>query len=254
MTPVHHAAQTGFAAAATTYEHARPGYPVDAIAHLVNRLALRPGARLLEVGAGTGKLTTLLAPRAHITAVEPVAEMRAILRERLPAIEVLDGRAEAIPALDSAFDAVVVAQAFHWFDGGAALAEIGRVLRPGGRLGLIWNRRDISVPWMARLVDMVFAHQGKTPSYTSGTWEKAFDGNSKFVRLDKSIFKNYLSCRKCDIIQYFSSISFISAMDAEKKSKILYEISEELAELDVKDLQFPFHTDVYIYERSKSLN
>jgi len=250
MTPVHHAAQTGFAAAATTYAHARPGYPVDAIAHLVNRLALRPGARLLELGAGTGKLTTLLAPRAHITAVEPVAEMRAILRERLPAIEVLDGRAEAIPALDSAFDAVVVAQAFHWFDGGAALAEIGRVLRPGGRLGLIWNRRDISVPWMARLVDLVFVHRGSTPGYISGEWEDAFDRHSGFVRLEKSIFDNYFSCRKRDIIQYFSSISFVAAMNTEEKSKILHDLSEELAGLDAKDLQFPFQTDVYIYEKA----
>jgi ubiquinone/menaquinone biosynthesis C-methylase UbiE len=128
---VHQAAR-GFEQAADAYERARPTYPQAAVAWLCERLAVRRGRRVLDLAAGTGKLTrSLVAAGADVVAVEPIAAMR----ERLPPeVEALDGTAEAIPLPGASVDAVTVAQAFHWFDAEPALAEIHRVLRPGGTL------------------------------------------------------------------------------------------------------------------------
>ncbi|HEY7076434.1 MAG TPA: class I SAM-dependent methyltransferase, partial [Solirubrobacteraceae bacterium] len=140
---------TSFGAHADAYERARPPYPDAAL-----RWCLPEGARAaLDLGAGTGKLTRgLLALGLDVTAVEPLAEMRA----HLPAAaRALDGSAEAIPLPDAAVDAVFAGQAFHWFDRDRALAEVARVLRPGGTLGLLWNRLDDRVGWVAELSDVV---------------------------------------------------------------------------------------------------
>jgi SAM-dependent methyltransferase len=135
-------ASPSFARSAAQYERARPGYAPKAVAFLVERLDLGPGRVVVDLAAGTGKLARQLMPSgARVVAVEPLAEMRSFI----PAgIEVLDGTAEAIPLRDASADAVTVAQAFHWFDVEVALREIERVLRPGGLLALVSNRRDLS--------------------------------------------------------------------------------------------------------------
>jgi SAM-dependent methyltransferase len=131
------------------YERARPGYPAEAAAWLVG--GDRP-RRVVDLGAGTGKLTRVLAGLGHdVVAVEPLGPMRAQLLASVPGIECVEGSAERIPLPEGSADAVVAAQAFHWFDAPVALAEIARVLRPGGALGLVWNARDEAEPWVARL-------------------------------------------------------------------------------------------------------
>ena len=123
-------ASRGFGAAADAYERSRPDYPPQAVEGLIRRLDLRPGRTVLDVGAGTGKLTRLLVPTgARILALEPVAEMRAKLVATTPGAEALDGLAEAVPLADASVDAAVCAQAFHWFDAPRALEELHRVLR-----------------------------------------------------------------------------------------------------------------------------
>ena len=131
-----------FGAAADVYDRSRPGYPVEAV-----RFCLPDGARrVLDLGAGTGKLTEVLLDLGFdVVAVEPSEAMRALLPARA---EALDGDAEHLPLPDASVDAVLVGQAFHWFDTEPALAEIARVLRPGGTLGLLWNLRDDSVGWV----------------------------------------------------------------------------------------------------------
>ena len=146
---VHEVARRGFGREAEAYERSRPTYPPDAVSWLVETLQLRPGVIVGDLGAGTGKLTRLLAPAgAAVVAIEPVHGMRDVLRRVAPGAAILAGTAEALPLREASLDAVAVAQAFHWFDAGAAFGELARVLRPGGRLGIVWNVRDRSVGWV----------------------------------------------------------------------------------------------------------
>ena len=140
------AAAQGFGQGAEAYESARPSYPPDAVGEIARVCALGPGRRVLDLAAGTGKLTRLLVPAgAEVVAVEPVAAMREVLGSVLPGVEALDGTAESIPLPDASVDAVTVAQAFHWFDAPVARAEIARVLGGGGARVLVWDTRDRSV-------------------------------------------------------------------------------------------------------------
>lgn len=144
-----------FGAAADAYERGRPPYPDAALDWL-----LPAGARrVLDLGAGTGKLTRQLRERGlDVVAVEPLPEMRAQLRRVLPGVPVHAGTAEEIPLPDRGVDAVLVAQAWHWVDPARAVPEVARVLRPGGRLGLVWNDRDEREGWVARLGRILHGH------------------------------------------------------------------------------------------------
>jgi SAM-dependent methyltransferase len=137
-----------FGAAAQVYDRSRPTYPVDAV-----RAALPADVRrVVDVGAGTGKLTRVLLDLGFdVVAVEPDAGMRALLPARA---EALDGSAEAIALPDGSVDAVLAGQAFHWFDPARALPEMARVLRPGGTVGLLWNLRDTSVDWVREVGEL----------------------------------------------------------------------------------------------------
>jgi SAM-dependent methyltransferase len=139
---------TSFGAVADAYERARPGYPDEAVRWLVGV----PNCDVVDLGAGTGKLTRSLVALGHrVTAVEPLEEMLARLRAAVPEAVPVPGGAEAIPLPDGAADVVTCAQAFHWFDQPAALTEIARVLRPGGRIALAWNTRDDRHVWVTGL-------------------------------------------------------------------------------------------------------
>jgi SAM-dependent methyltransferase len=137
-----------FGEEAAAYERGRPSYPPDAIDWL-----LQSGARdVLDLGAGTGKLTIRLVERGlDVTAVDPIPEMLDLLRTSLPDTPALLGTAEEIPLPDDSVDSVLVAQAWHWFDPERAIEEVARVLRPGGRLGLVWNVRDERLGWVKDL-------------------------------------------------------------------------------------------------------
>jgi SAM-dependent methyltransferase len=149
-----------FGPAAPVYERGRPPYPAAALDWLL------PGGtpRVLDLGAGTGKLTRQIHARGlAVTAVDPSDGMLAELRRVLPGVPAHLGTAEAIPLPDSSVDAVVVAQAWHWMDPGRAPREIARVLSPGGRLGLTWNRRDESVDWVRRLGGVIGGGSDSAP-------------------------------------------------------------------------------------------
>jgi SAM-dependent methyltransferase len=150
---VHPWAEGGFGRAADAYELGRPGYPSAAVDFIAARLELAPGRVVVDLGAGTGKLSRLLtATGARVVAIEPVSAMRALI----PAgIEAIEGTAEAIPCDAGTVDAVTCAQAFHWFQPEAAVAEIHRVLRPGGGLAILANIRDESDPFQRGFLDVL---------------------------------------------------------------------------------------------------
>ncbi|HEX6570217.1 MAG TPA: methyltransferase domain-containing protein, partial [Acidimicrobiales bacterium] len=156
MTERIRGAAQGFAQNTAAYEAARPSYPAEAVAYIVGHGQVGPGRRVLDLAAGTGKLTRLLVPTgAEVVAVEPVAAMRERLRELLPGVDVRDGTAEAMPLADRSVDVITAAQAFHWFDPTLALAEMHRVLRRHGHLFLTWNIRDRSHDWVRQFGDLL---------------------------------------------------------------------------------------------------
>src|SRR5262245_57888935 len=135
---------SSFGEVAEAYERARPGYPDDAVRWLTGA----EPCDVVDLGAGTGKLTRSLVGLGHrVIAVEPLPGMLEQLRGAVPRATALSGSAEAIPLADASADVVVCAQSFHWFDHETALPEIARVLRPGGRLALVWNTRDDRDPF-----------------------------------------------------------------------------------------------------------
>ncbi|WP_410672909.1 class I SAM-dependent methyltransferase [Amycolatopsis sp. cmx-4-68] len=161
---------TSFGAAAGAYAEHRPGYAPAAVRWA---LAAAPGARVLDLGAGTGKLTsTLVELGADVTAVEPDPAMLAELRRALPAVRALSGGAEAIPLPDASVDAVLAGNALHWFDMAVAGREIGRVLAPGGVLAGLWNVMDDRVEWVAGLA-RVGGSAAVGPRDTLGSWRAA---------------------------------------------------------------------------------
>ncbi|MGD9619835.1 MAG: class I SAM-dependent methyltransferase [Mycolicibacterium sp.] len=148
-----------FGAEAAAYERGRPSYPPEAIDwllaggdHGAGHRAGQRAVQVLDLGAGTGKLTTRLVERGlDVIAVDPLPEMLELLSNSLPDTPALLGTAEEIPLADDSVDAVLVAQAWHWFDPDRAIKEVARVLRPGGRLGLVWNNRDERLGWVKDL-------------------------------------------------------------------------------------------------------
>jgi SAM-dependent methyltransferase len=254
---IHDRARQGFgrAGAVAAYERGRPGYPEEAVAELVRRLEVAPGATVLDLAAGTGKLTRqLLATGADLLAVEPVAAMRERLARALapgpvPWARVVGGTAEAIPLRDGSLDAVTVGQAFHWFDGPRAVAELHRVLRPGGRLGLIWNVRDESRPAMAAITAILDRHAGDAPRYRDGRWRAAFDAGDRFTPLGRRSFHHLHRLDRAAVLDRFASISFIAALRDADRARVLAEIDRVIAAeppLAGPDrIGLPYRTDLY---------
>jgi SAM-dependent methyltransferase len=245
---IDEAAIRGFASGAEAYERGRPGYPDQAVAWLVAQLGLRPGARVADVGAGTGKLTRLLVRSgAELIAVEPVGEMRAILARALPSVRALEGTADALPLEDASVDAIVVAQAFHWFARRETLAEFHRVLRSGGRLGLIWNSRDESQPLQQRIEEIIAPYRRGTPSHKSGEWRRAFDGEpTLFAPVHELAVEFEQSTTPEVVVDRALSTSFIAALEDGERARVAERV-RALAQREPPLLAY--RTEISVYER-----
>jgi SAM-dependent methyltransferase len=219
MRSLHPTAWQGFTRSAAAYERARPDYPQAAVEWLAARLNIGPGRAVLDLAAGTGKLTrALVATGAEVVAVEPVAQMRAALPSEA---RVIDGLAERIPLPAGSVDAVTVAQAFHWFDGDVALAEIHRVLRPGTALGLIWNRRRMADPLNQAIEQLIRPYRRRTPAHSGGEWKAAFERTSLFGPLDERSFPNEQEHDADGLVDRVGSISFIATLDPPERNRLL---------------------------------
>ncbi len=251
---INRAAAVGFERGAGDYEQARPSYPAAAVDLVVDVLGLAPGRRVLDLAAGTGKFTRLLVSSgAELVAVEPVAAMRAELVARLPGVDALDGRAEDLPLGDGSVDAVVAAQAFHWFDAARALAEVHRVLRPDGRLALVWNVRNERVDWVRRFGEILVRAAGRKP-YVDGTdWPAVVAAAGGFGPLRRERFTYDQPIDADVLVQRAASTSFVSALPDDQRARCLDEVREltrthpDLAGHDA--FVFPYLTDVFWCER-----
>jgi ubiquinone/menaquinone biosynthesis C-methylase UbiE len=199
-----------FDRAAEVYERARPEYPAEAVEWMLPADA----KVVLDLGAGTGKLTRALAARGlDVIAVDPAPNMLAQLSAAIPEAAVSVGTAEDIPLADASVDAIVAGQAWHWVDQERAIPQVARVLRPGGTLGLIWNMRDERVGWVARLTEVMHPAEGEVFART-GTIERG-----PFGEIESANFEWSAELTRDDLLNLLRSRSyFITADDAEQAS------------------------------------
>lgn len=250
MTGVHTSAQQGFSTQAVTYAQGRPDYPRQLTGWLADALQISAQSTVIDLGAGTGKFTRLLSSLAPtLIAVEPVAAMGAQLAKLLPDVRLVDGTAESIPLATASADALVCAQAFHWFSTRAALTEIHRVLKPEGRLGLVWNVRDESVDWVAAITEIITPYEGDTPRFHTGRWREAFTGEF-FSDPEMICFPySHVGSPQEVIMDRFLSVSFIAALPAAQKARVteqLRTLIDTHPALKGRDtVAFPYQTQAY---------
>ena len=240
-----------FGRVADDYDLGRPSYPPEALAWLATELRLDGHATVLDLAAGTGKLTAGLVPLVgRVIAVEPIAEMRRVLAARLPQVEAVAGTAEAIPLPDGAVDAVIVGAAFHWFDAEAALREIHRVLRAGGGLGLLWNRPEWEWeawdPAFSDVLEGARAEHGDAPSrYAVGEWRAALERSLAFGPARKREFRHTHHVSRAEFLARVASWSVFAALPDGDRRDRLRELEAVLDAQGVAELDLRYRTDTY---------
>lgn len=247
MSNVHRSAAIGYATNAETYARGRPDYPPEVDQWLQSRLGIGHNQTVLDLGAGTGKFSRKLsATGAKVFAVDPVPAMLEQLSREQPLVETRLSSAESLPFESESLDVIVCAQSFHWFATHEALAEIRRVLKPGGRLGLIWNVRDETMEWVAALTRLMELHEGDAPRYRTSKWRSIFPANG-FSALHEEKFSNeHIGSPEQVIIDRILSVSFIAALGRTEQKKLDSEMRQLIAtspELAGKSsVSFPYET------------
>ena len=248
MSDLHPAAAAGFATSAEAYERARPGYPEEAIAWIAEQLGFAPGKDVLDLAAGTGKLTRSLLPfGARVIAVEPIDEMREQLFAALPDVDAFDGTAESIPLPDGSVDAITCGQAFHWFRTDEALREMHRVLRPGGGVALVWNVRDVSDPLQARIQEILAPHVGTVRSHRELDPTGVL-GGELFGPVETRSWPYQQRLSRAHLVDRISSTSYVAILDPENRAEVLSRVLEAAEGLP-EPISIPYTTDVYVAHR-----
>jgi SAM-dependent methyltransferase len=237
-----HPLAENFASVADAYERGRPEYAPAVVGALSAELGIDSGARVLDLAAGTGKLTrALLAGGLDVVAVEPQAPLRATLSERVGAARVLEGLAEEIPLTDASVDAVTVADAFHWFDHGAALAEIRRVLRPGGGLAVLSTFPDWrEASWGQELGATMERLRPEHPNFDGPSWKDAVRAAGGWSEpREVRVTTSHASDPEA-IVRYLGSVSWIAAIPAEQRAETLAQLARLIADGETP-AEMPLH-------------
>jgi len=251
---VHEVAAAGFSDAAD-YEAARPSYPPEAVAWFIEHLRIAPGARVVDLAAGTGKLTRLLEPTgADLVAAEPVSGMRDAFRAAVPGVPLVACTAEQLAFCDASLDAVTVAQAFHWFDHDRAIAELARVLRPGGRVGLVWNARDRSVDWVDGVWSIMDRVEKRAPWRDHDEWrDSAYRDLPGFGDLHTAQFRHTQAVTPEAMVQRVASVSHVAVLPEAERAAVLEQVRTLLAThpdaVGRSQLEVPYRVDCFWFER-----
>jgi SAM-dependent methyltransferase len=220
---------------AALYERGRPEYPAALGAVLSDQLALRHASRVVDVAAGTGKLTRVLAGGPGLlTAVEPQPGMLEQLRSLLPQVDVVSGTAEQLPVRSGSVDAVTVGQAFHWFRLPDAIHELRRVLRPGGRLAVVRNQRHEPERWVKDLWAVLGEYEKLAPDPGSNRgWREALDRSAEFSAFERFEIPNEQRFSSLsDFDARFASVSFVILLDDEIRESLLRDLHAVVAGID----------------------
>ncbi len=244
---VHPFAARGFEDVAEAYERGRPGYAPEAVAWLAARLALGPGKTVVDLGAGTGKLTRqLVETGSRVLAVEPIDAMRHVLAETVAEAAVLEGTAEAIPLPDASVDAATAGQAAHWFRPDEATAELARVVRPGGAIGFVWNMRETGDELLARVEKLLAPYRERAPVPDSPRWGEAL-ARGPFTALERRDFEHVQELAAHDLPRLVSSYSYIGGLEPAERAAVLERV-RALAE-GVDRVRLPYRTEAYACSR-----
>jgi SAM-dependent methyltransferase len=245
VSDLQHPDSRSFELVADVYERARPEYPREAVSWIAERLDLRPGRTVLDLGAGTGKLTrALLETGARVIAVEPGDAMRAELERAAPGAEALRGSAEDIPLATAAVDAITVGQAFHWFRHDVALPELHRVLRPGGGVALVWNSRDRDAP-VHKEIGELMAPFVRPDRAVSDDWSQQLAESALFGPLEERSFSFVQELDADMLAQRIASVSFVAAAPAAARRELDADL-RRLAERQGGRVEFPYLTVAYV--------
>ena len=231
-----------FGGAAAVYEAGRPDYPADAVRFLLEPLGERP--RVADVGAGTGKLTRVLAGLgADVVAVEPDAEMLRTLAASVPGVPTRLGTAEQLPLEDGSLDGLVFGQSWHWVEPVAACAEAARVLRSGGGLGLIWNLRDERVDWVARMTAIMRPSSAEAMFADDGPHVAA-----PFAALEHRTFPWTRPTTRTDLHAMVRSRSYVITADPQERARIETQLSvlfDEIGAVGDARVDLPYVTEAF---------
>jgi SAM-dependent methyltransferase len=242
---------------ATDYDELRPTYAPEAVSWVAERGRLEPGSLVVDLAAGTGQLSRRFVPLGvRVVAVEPAANMRALLATNLPDVTAVGGTAEAIPLDDGQADAVVVGNAFHHFDAEAAFAEIRRALRPGGALVLVWARTDRHADGLRlgirEIDEVVERERGSTPIVEAyRAWYEPPEHVEGFTTLERRSFPTSRSMASARLADLFATSSDIGSLPEPKRSRLLERIGELAADLP-ETLELAERSDVQLWFRDGS--
>ena len=230
---VHQTSQSSFSQNAALYDSARPSYIPSAVDKLISATGISTTSKVLDLACGTGKFTSLLHARgiAGLEAAEPSPGMCDVFRRVLPDVKLTQAGAYDLPFEDGSFDVVTIAQAFHWFADESALCEIARVLRPGGKLALIWNLESVgSNDLQDELFRLVVAHDGNVPQYRRGDWRTALEHTKVFKLPYGEWVEEYtLAYTEEAVWDRSLSKSFITALDEEERDVLKKDLAAAFA-------------------------
>jgi SAM-dependent methyltransferase len=249
-----HPLARAFAGVADDYERGRPGYPAEAVDAIRMGLMLDAGARIADLGAGTGKLTRVLAAAGFdVVAVEPLPALRARLEAEQPGLPTIAGTAEDLPLPDASVDVVACADAFHWFDGARAVPELARVIRPEGGLALLWNEpaeeRTGTPPWAVEIRALVEALRPDHPGFSKDQGRGAVTASPDFDTLHYAEARHVHQTDRAGVLAAIASISYVSALPEPERRALLNTADDVLARAGVEKIEAPLRTTVWTARR-----